>query len=251
MIKTIESKDNSIIKECMKLTLKKHRDKEGLYLIEGPNLVEEAIKCGAKIRSILMSEDYEPGFSLEGNDIYFLGNRLFSKVSLTETPQGIMAIVEKPDNNFAELGEGNVLVLDKLQDPGNIGTMIRTADAAGYKAVILVKGSGDCFSPKVVRSAAGSLFRVPIIYVEDYLELEELLRRSGKRIIATGFDTDRYYYDVDLKHDVALVIGNEGNGVSQELFCMADEIVKIPMSGNIESLNAAVSAGILMYESIR
>lgn len=271
MIKRIESRENSIIKQCIRLASKKHRDKEGLYLIEGPNLVEEAMKNGADIRAILMSEGFDAeesfngeGFdaeqSCEGADIYLLGDRLFSKVSLTETPQGIMAIVAKPkhDNEDAlakaltERGEdANVLVLDKVQDPGNIGTMIRTADAAGYGAVILIKGSGDCYSPKVVRSAAGSLFRVPIIYVDTYEELEGLLRKLGKKIVATGFDTDKFYYDIDMTRNIALVIGNEGNGISKQLFEMADEIVKIPMHGNIESLNAAVAAGILMYEAVR
>lgn len=259
MIKRIESKDNQIIKQCLRLKTKKYRDKEGLYLIEGPNLVEEAVKNGAKIRSVLMTEDMEFEVSLTDVDIYFLGNRLFTMVSSTETPQGIMAIVEKDQislDTLVALDEklkpsGNILVLDKLQDPGNIGTMIRTADAAGYEAVFLVKGSGDIYSPKVVRSAAGSLFRVPMLYIDDYDQLLTVLKKLSKKIVATGFDTESWYYDEDLTQGIALVIGNEGNGVNPWLFEKADKIVKIPMEGNIESLNAAVAAGILMYERLR
>ncbi|MCQ2551005.1 MAG: RNA methyltransferase [Clostridia bacterium] len=251
MIRKIESLDNRIIKQCIKLQTKKYRDQEGRYLLEGPNLVEEAIKNGAKVEAILVKEDFNFDYQIPDIDIYFLGDRLFSKISLTDTPQGIMAIVKKQEpelDSFLKEG-GNVLVLDKLQDPGNVGTMIRTADAAGYYGVILVKGSIDVYSPKVVRSAAGSLFRVPIMYVDDYEKLEEIL--ETKTIVATGFNTDTYYYDVDLTKDIALVIGNEGNGVDERLMEKADQVVKIPMAGNIESLNAAVAAGILMYERNR
>ena len=259
MIKKIESLDNQIIKQCIRLQSKKYRDKEGLYVIEGPNLVEEALKNGAKLKAVLVMEDYDLKDSMENVDIYLLGNRLFSKVSNTETPQGIMAIVEKEEKTFDQIlaldeekgARGNLLVLDKLQDPGNIGTMIRTADAAGYLAIVLVKGSGDVYSPKVVRSAAGSLFRIPMIYVEDYEELEEQMGKMSKRLVATGFDTDHYYYQEDLSEGIALIIGNEGNGVDPLLMAKADAIVKIPMEGTIESLNAAVSAGILMYERMR
>lgn len=259
MIKKIESPDNIIIKECIKLQSKKYRDKEGLYIIEGPNLVEEALKNNAKIKRILVMEGYEFQCPKEDVDLYYLGNRLFTKVSSTQTPQGIMAIVEKQETTIHQImeldkqggGNGNILILDKLQDPGNVGTMIRTADAAGYMAIILVKGSADVYSPKVVRSATGSLFRIPIMYVNSYDQLEEDMNLLSKELVATGFDTDKYYYEVDLSQGVGLIIGNEGNGVDPQLMAKANSIVKIPMEGNIESLNAAVAAGILMYERIR
>ncbi len=259
MIKKIESPDNIIIKECIKLQSKKYRDKEGLYIIEGPNLVEEALKNNAKIKSILVMEGYDFQCPKEDVDLYYLGNRLFTKVASTQTPQGIMAIVEKQQTTIQQImeldkqggGNGNILILDKLQDPGNVGTMIRTADAAGYMAIILVKGSADVYSPKVVRSATGSLFRIPIMYVDSYDQLEEDMNLLSKELVATGFDTDKYYYEVDLSQGVGLIIGNEGNGVDPQLMAKANTIVKIPMEGNIESLNAAVAAGILMYQRIR
>ena len=150
-----------------------------------------------------------------------------------------------------DLNGGNYIVLDRLQDPGNIGTILRTADAAGFELAVLVKGTADPYSPKVVRSAAGSLFRVPICFVDGPDELIGLVHENGKRLIATALEAEKAYYDCDLKEDAAIVIGNEGNGIDRELLKRADEIITIPMAGNTESLNAAVSAGILMYERIR
>ena len=146
---------------------------------------------------------------------------------------------------------GNYVVLDRLQDPGNIGTILRTADAAGFDLAVFMKGTADPFSPKVVRSATGSLFRLPMVFVKDAEELAELVHSAGKRLIATAMDAEKAYYDCDLEKDAAIIIGNEGNGISPELMMRADEKIMIPMAGNTESLNVAVAAGILMYERIR
>ena len=146
---------------------------------------------------------------------------------------------------------GNFVVLDRLQDPGNIGTILRTADAAGYKLAVVMKGTADVFSPKVVRAATGSLFRMPVVFMDSEEELLEFTRAAGKKTVATCFDTDLYYYDVNLKENIALIIGNEGNGISETLIASSDVKIKIPMHGNIESLNASVAAGILMYEAVR
>ena len=185
---------------------------------------------------------------------FFLDGRLFEQLSQTETSQGIMAIVEKPKlswEGFKNIDGGNFIVLDRLQDPGNIGTIIRTADAAGYKLAIVMKGTADVFSPKVVRAATGSLFRMPVVFMDSVSELMEFTRAAGKKLVATCFDTDRYYYDENLRENIALIIGNEGNGISRELIDGSDLKIKIPMHGSIESLNASVAAGILMYEAVR
>ena len=150
-----------------------------------------------------------------------------------------------------EGGGGNFVVLDRLQDPGNIGTILRTADAAGYSLAIVLKGTADVFSSKVVRAATGSLFRMPVVFMDSVDELMEFTRAAGKKLVATCFDTDRYYYDENLKENIALIIGNEGSGISRELIECSDLKIKIPMHGNIESLNASVAAGILMYEAVR
>ena len=261
-MKEITSRDNQLFRHALSLKRKKYRDQFGEYLIEGPNLIKEALKEGVNIESLMITVSQEEG----GNDreilevdslmdrTLVLSGNLFKELSETETPQGMIAIVSKSRKDRKDplmSPGGNVVVLDRLQDPGNIGTIIRTADAAGFDLACFIKGTGDPYSPKIVRAAAGSLFRLPIIFVNDNDELEDLMRRNGKRIIATAMSGECAYYETDLSHDCAIVIGNEGNGVSDDLLKRADEIIRIPMAGNTESLNASVAAGILMYERIR
>ena len=253
-MRKITSKDNKIEKLCEQLAQKKHRDKLALYLIEGENLVEEAVKNGAGIQTVLVREGYSGKLSGLEEEAFELDARLFDKLAQTETSQGIIAIVNKPQisrEQFIGDAGGNFVVLDRLQDPGNIGTILRTADAAGYKLAVVMKGTADVFSPKVVRAATGSLFRMPVVFMDSEEELLEFTRAAGKKTVATCFDTDLYYYDVNLKENIALIIGNEGNGISETLIASSDVKIKIPMHGNIESLNASVAAGILMYEAVR
>jgi len=255
-MREITSKDNKIVKLCEQLSVRKYRDRLGLYLIEGENLLEEAVREGAAVDTVLMRKGYRGRVQPELSDRTFaLEPKLFDKLALTDTSQGILAVVRKPDispADFVEKGAaGNFVVLDRLQDPGNIGTIIRTADAAGYSLVVAMKGTADVFSPKVVRAAAGSLFRVPVVFMDDYDELAAFVKAAGGKLAATCFDTDRYYYDVDQTKNTALIIGNECNGIAPELIERADVKIKIPMAGTIESLNAAVAAAILMYEGVR
>ena len=260
----IGSSDNRNFKLCQQLANKKHRDKMGLYLIEGPNLLAEAVANGARIQLVVFSENKVPELSLEnlgesykGAEVVGMTAKLFEKIGQTETSQGVLAVIEKQKTTQEQAslellsGDGNVVILDRLQDPGNIGTIIRTADAAGYKGVMVLKGTGDVYAPKVIRAAAGSVFRMPVLFVESPAQAIELLKRYGKMIVATCFDTEHAYYDSDLKKHVALVIGNEGNGICPEFINGADLKVKIPMAGRTESLNAAVAAGIIMFEAIR
>ena len=253
-MREISSKDNKIFRLCQQLSHKKYRDKLGLYLIEGENLLEEAVKNGAAIKTVLMCRDYRGSLFGTEDKAFCLSDKLFEQLAQTETTQGIMAIVEKPELSpdlFLNRGGGNFIVLDRLQDPGNIGTILRTADAAGYELAIVMKGTADVFSPKAVRAATGSLFRMPVVFMDSVDELMEFTRAAGKKLVATCFDTDRYYYDENLKENIALIIGNEGSGISRELIECSDLKIKIPMHGSIESLNASVAAGILMYEAVR
>ena len=257
MMKVIESKDNRIFKACQKLLQKKYRDREGRYLIEGPNLLGEA--PDAEVEYILISEDRQsayPEFLTGDGRTCIVSSSLFSRLAQTETSQGIAAVVRRRVWSGEELAEvcgpgANLVVLDRLQDPGNIGTIIRTAEGAGYSAVITIKGTADVFSPKTIRAAAGTVFRIPIVQVGDNRELKALAERLGKKLTVTSLESDNDYFDADLSADTALVIGNEGGGVSAELAEMADIKVKIPMQGKLESLNASVAAGILMYEAQR
>ena len=230
-------------------------------MIEGNNLIEEALGCSMDIEAIFVREDYEgidskiKEYESFISEVYALGKSLFDSIAQTETSQGIIAIVKKKDytqDDFTRCCKsGNILVLDRLQDLGNIGTMIRTAEAAGYKGIVVIKGTGDVFSPKVVRAAAGSIFRMSILFADDAEYAITVIRAMGKKIISTCFETEINYFDVDLQNEVALLIGNEGGGLSPELIDKSDVKVKIPMEVSVNSLNAAVAAGILMYESIR
>ena len=253
-MRTISSKDNRIVKLCAGLSQKKNRDKQGLYLIEGENLLEEAVKNNAEIQTVLVRKGYEKTLWGLEDRAFMLEDKVFRSLAQTQSSQGVIAIVKKPRTDISQfkIGNegGNYVVLDRLQDPGNIGTILRTADAAGYKLVIVMEGTADVFSPKVVRAATGSLFRMPVVFMASEDELTEFVRAAGKKLVATCFDTDRYYYEEELRSNIALIIGNEGNGISETLINRSDVKIKIPME-NTESLNASVAAGILMYEAVR
>ncbi|MDD4629453.1 MAG: RNA methyltransferase [Eubacteriales bacterium] len=256
-MKLITSADNHIYKRVMQLKHKKYRDEQDLYLIEGPNLIQEAYNNGADIEMIVQSEDYTESITVKSDSpMAVMTTGLFCKLSDTETPQGILAIVKKriyTEEEFFDpkMSASNLIILDRVQDPGNIGSILRTADAAGFQGAILLKGTGDIYSPKVVRAAAGSLFRLPVLMEDTPDRVIRLLRKYGKRIICTSPNCSKNYYDIDMSENTAVIIGNEGNGVCDEFLIKSEILVKIPMEGTIESLNAAVSAGILMFESVR
>jgi len=269
-MKRIVSEQNPAYKDLIRLKQRKTREREGLFLAEGFHLTEEAERCGLTIRQIYADDDLlesgrEGGETLrafleekekQGCLITLLAGSLFAKVAETETPQGVIALVEKPvweaDAVLGTPGDGrNLLVLDRIQDPGNLGTLIRTADCAGYSGAVLLKGTADPYNPKTLRAAAGSLFRVPCIQLSGPEETLQLLRQAGKEVLVTSPRADQSCYDVPMKENIALVIGNEGAGACDELLDGADRLVKIPMDGDAESLNAAVAAAILLYETVR
>lgn len=252
-MKKITSKDNPIYKKALKLTKKKYRDESGLYMLEGIKPLEDATSMGIELRTVFVRDDVDIYDTFPEEKTIILDRGLFSRLSETMTSQGVIAVAEKKrygEKAFAEaVSQGNVLIMDRLQDPGNIGTIIRTAEAAGYKGIVMMAGSGDVYAPKVVRAAAGSLFRMPIIDINGVAEAARLMNRLGKKIVVTCPDTQVSCFEADMTEDIALVIGNEGRGVSEDFIRASQMKVKIPMEGSIESLNAAVAAGILMYQS--
>ena len=260
-MKEISSKDNRIIREASSLSEKKRRDDKGLFIIEGPNLLREALDenmqvssvfvlCGGETPEILeLAQEAE----LRGCQLFSVSREAFMKLAQTDSPQGIIAVCAKKrftdDELFGKDGS-NILVLDRIQDPGNMGTLLRTADAAGFSGVLLIRGSVDPYSPKVVRAAAGSVFRIPLKTGLDPVETIGLLKNHGKKPVAAAMDATRAYYDENLSDNLALIVGNEGNGVSEELMKLACHI-SIPMAGRTESLNAALAGGIIMFEALR
>lgn len=258
-MKYISSKENPTYKSLVKLKKKKYRDERGLYLIEGVKPLKDAIEAGCSLREVFQREGLERENLLQENDLYrgyILSQALFDKVADTENSQGVLAVTEKNILNRGDfiklfkserLKGSNIVLLDKLQDPGNIGTIIRTAEAAGYQGVIMTTGTTDPYAPKAARAAAGSLFRMPITTVDTEEEAVGIAKALNKRVAVSCLKGAENCFCADMSRDIVLAIGNEGNGVSPELIETADLRVKIPMEGNIESLNAAVAAGILMY----
>ena len=245
------------------LSEKKYRDSEGLYILEGPNMIKEALRNSGKARFIFLraeSTSDEARAIAENADenglaVYEVSDSVYSKISQTETPQGILSVLEKPQQNresfFMNCEGKNLLVIDRVQDPGNIGTLLRTAEAAGMGGAVVIKGSGDPFSPKAVRAASGATERLPIIFTESANDCLALLKAKGKKIFATAMAGSTVYYKADLRQDAAIVVSNEGNGASNEILEGADEIISIPMDGKTESLNVAMASGIIMFESRR
>ena len=260
----ISSPDNDKIRLINKLSRKRYRDQQGKFVIEGINLVRAALNKGQHVEFVLIADDFDYSeiantlaVGVDYRNIYLIPRFLFEKISDAENGSGIIAVVDKRsytlDNlESLELRRGdNVLVLDRLQDPGNIGTMIRTAVAAGYSIVATIKGTADIYSPKVLRASAGMIFGISVVELADTEEFKKLVSRLDKKIVVTDPREGDPYYECYLTNDIALVIGNEGNGISDEIMESSDVRVNIPMQGEVESLNAAICASLLMYEAIR
>ena len=248
----ISSTKNEKIKELAKLQTAKGRKKAGMYLLEGEHLVEEAIKEKAPIELIVVSsnrrEDYQ--YLLEQTEINVLvvSQEVFQKLSMTETTQGILAAVNI-ENQAEPPCSGRIIVLDAVQDPGNLGTIVRTADAAGFDAVVLGAGTVDLYNDKVIRSMQGSHFHIPV-FQADLREYLPVLKKQRVEVAVTALHRDSKDYSIlQGKSDVAIVVGNEGQGVSSEVIELADAVVTIPMFGKAESLNVAIASALLMYKT--
>ncbi len=215
--------------------------------MEGFHLVEEALAHGL-VEELILKEgtDLPLTWDLKAVELYTVHKDIFKAIADTDTPQGIAAVCKKPTFSDLEMDISTALLIDRVQDPGNIGTMIRTADAAGFDAVILGDGCADPYSPKVVRSTQGSLFHIPILKgnLETWIEN---LQQSGVKVYGTALQGAKPYREISKADRFAILVGNEGSGVSKEFLAKTDQNVYIPIYGKSESLNVAVAAGILMY----
>lgn len=256
---TITSKDNETIKHIRKLKEKKYRDEYGEYVIEGIKLINEAIEENANIKTILVCDNCNKIEKINQNSMYevakqnclYVDEKVFNTITDVRNPQGILAVVEKNgEEKEINYNEDVIVVLDDIQDPGNIGTILRTLDSVGLSQVIISKRSGDVYNSKVVRSTMGAIFRVKIIESEDLKETLKTIKKHKFKVVSTSLDTDKSMYDIEYKK-VAIVVGNEANGVSKEIQDMSDEKIKIPMLGKTESLNVSVATGVVLYEYVR
>lgn len=251
----ITSTSNSQIKEIMQLQKKsKTRWQQRVFVVEGPRMVSEAPKD--RILAAYLSESFaakEPDWirRLGGIPYEIVSDSVFASVSETRTPQGILCLVRMPEYTIEDLlvrENPHLLLLESIQDPGNLGTMLRTGEGAGIDGIIMNRQTVDLFNPKTVRATMGSLFRVPYLMVEDLAEIIAILRGRGIRLYAAHLDGSKNYDQPDYTKGTAFLIGNEGNGLREETASLADTYIRIPMEGKVESLNAAIAATLLMYE---
>lgn len=247
---------NPMIKLIKELQKKKvTRKKQQLFIVEGIRAVQE-IPTSQEIEYLIVSDQLEESVyhDLLAKEVLLLSEQLFSEISETQTPQGMMALVKMPQITLEQMSlvEGPYLVLENLQDPGNLGTIIRTAHAFNFKGVFITKGSVDLYSPKVVRSTMSSLFYMPIVTDETIETYLTYLKAQGVTLYTTALtDTAKSIQQTSFEKKMALIIGNEGNGVSSYCLEETDHTVIIPMPGEAESLNASIATAICMYEITR
>lgn len=240
----ITSKANSVVKNAKKLHQKKYR--KSAYLIEGWHLFEEAVQAGVTIEKVFALESYRDQLVAFPQTIW-VSEEILLDLADTQTPQGIVAVIQKEEVGLPDLHQGKYLFLEDVQDPGNVGTMIRTADAAGFTGVIVSDKSADIYSFKTLRSMQGSHFHLPIYRMPLATFVEEA-KKSNLPLLATTLSREsKDYRELSSLENFVLVMGNEGQGISSVMAESADQLVHIGMKGRAESLNVAVAAGILMF----
>lgn len=258
-MQVITSKDNEMVKNIKRLKEKKYRQQEQAFIVEGIKLVQEAIQEQMVIKKVVICEDCTTDGSIDQSLLYeiakqdcmYVSKNVFESLTDVVNPQGILAVIEKKNEESAiDYGEDMLIVLDGIQDPGNLGTILRTMDSAGLKQIILSETTADPYNPKVVRSTMGAIYRIHIIQASNILETLKNIQKNKFQVVATSLQTQENIYTIDY-HKKAIVIGNEANGVSKEVLELANQKVKIPMLGKTESLNAAVATSVIIYEYVR
>lgn len=253
----ITSTSNEQIKKLIQLKEKsKVRKTTGTFTVEGKKMFVEI--PAEDLVSVYVSETFlkENGELVKDKKYQIVSDQVFKKISDTVTPQGIVAVVKQKSYSIDYIIEKRnkekscIVVLDRLQDPGNMGTIIRTGEAAGISGIIMSKDSADIYNPKVIRSTMGSIFRVPFAIVDDLAAAVDTLKDNGITTYAAHLKGE-LYNSGSLTKDCALLIGNEARGLSEKISAKADKLIKIPMHGKVESLNAAIATAILMYEAAR
>ena len=253
----ITSTSNARVKELVQLQKKsKVRNEQGVFLVEGVKMYQEIPQ--EQLVKVYVSETFADKQKEEINrlkdrrKLEYLSDHVFQYVSDTKTPQGILCVVRQSTYCLEDILEAeDAHLLDNLQDPGNLGTILRTAEGAGVTGIIISKESVDIYNPKVIRSTMGSIYRVPFVYVEDLKEAIAKVKAHGIFTYAAHLDGKNSYDKEDYTKKTAFLIGNEGNGLRKEIADLADTWIRIPMQGQVESLNAAIATSVLMFETAR
>lgn len=250
----ITSTNNQAVKNIIALQKKaKLRREQGVFLVEGPKMVSEIPE--GFLKELYVSEESEGQYAdlLKNQSYQLVSSRVFCEMSDTQTPQGILAVVRQPENTLEDILKrepAQLLLLEDIQDPGNLGTMLRAGEGAGITGVVMSRGCVDIYNPKVIRSTMGSVYRVPFVYTDDFHgTIREIQKKC--RVYAAHLRGKYFYDEGDYTGNTAMIIGNEAKGIQEETAALADTLIKIPMEGQVESLNAAVAASILMYEVYR
>ena len=255
----ITSKDNSLIKHIKKLKEKKYRNQYNEYIVEGAKIIGEAIRENAKIKQIVICDGCEKDelierhlkYELAKYECIYVPQNIFKMLTDVENPQGVLAVVEKGNvDGEINCDEDIIVALDDVQDPGNVGTILRTIDSVGLKQVLVSKGTADIYNSKVIRSTMGAIFRVNVIECEDLKQSLKELKEKNFKITVTALDAKKSIYNIDYNKRI-VVVGNEANGVSKDIQELANEKVIIPMLGNTESLNVSIATGVVLYEYVR
>ena len=256
----ISSMSNSQIKNLTLLQKKpKARDDQGVFVVEGLKMFEEARDLGILVKAYTSESFYqeilvESPHYFDALDYELLTDSVFKEAADTKTPQGIMGIVKKSDyrlERILESEEACLLLLEDIRDPGNLGTMIRTAEGAGITGIICNHSTVDLYNPKVIRATMGSIYRMPFFQSDDFYSTLTEIKNKNITIFAAHLMGIPYDTKGSFRGKCAFLIGNEANGLTDEASKAADKLIKIPMAGKVESLNAAVAAAILMYEASR
>jgi TrmH family RNA methyltransferase len=256
----ISSSSNTQIKNLIQLQKKvKVRNEQGAFVIEGIKMFKESRASRYFIKAYVSESYYQEKYT--ENPAYFddisyeiVQDSIFKEASDTLTPQGIMAVVKKPEYDLEQIitnADANLVLLEDIRDPGNLGTIVRTAEGAGVTGIILSNSSVDMYNPKVIRSTMGAIYRMPFVYVNDFKGIINRIKMNNIRIYAAHLSGSCSYDEVDYTGKSAILIGNEANGLSDEIAELSDQYIRIPMEGNVESLNAAIAAAVLMYEVYR
>lgn len=249
---------NKHAKLIRSLGKKKYRNETGLFLAEGYRFVSEVPKETAIDFYALATgfEEKHPAFPFrEGIPRYTFAERAFTALSETQNPQGVLAVCRKHTVPLAAIadaaGDALILVLDGIKDPGNLGTIVRTADAAGLDGLVLTNNTVDIYNPKVLRATMGSIFRLPIAIAMDAATSLTQLKQAGFELLGTSPAAAHTHFEAQYRGRKAIIIGSEADGMSQETAALCDCLLKIPILGGAESLNAAVAASVMMYEAVR
>lgn len=259
------SSRNPEVKFLRSLELKKYREQEKVFVLEGVRIIEDALQDGADFVQVFHSQMLEAnprGMELlhtlmsRGVSATLLEDRLFTEVAGTEAPQGLLAILRQPEYSVDDLFARkslypHIIMLNSIQDPGNLGTILRTAAGAGWAGAVLTKGTVDLYNPKSLRATMGALYKLPICRLEDTPDFIKTAREAGYQLVAADIAGQQWHFEVDFTRPIMLIVGNEGNGIDEEILALVDRLIKIPMAPGAESLNVAIAAGVLIFEGVR